>query len=209
MTAEELKSWRERHRLSMQKASEALGCAKNSILNWERGQTIPLYIALACAASTSEDERVAALVALGKIGTQPAFFAVLQAVGEKSPRTNRIAAAALASMNYPAADDELLAMLKGDSSPAKVLAIKAVVVRQIPGASGILIDAITGSDAAAAKEAVKSLYFIATIDDLRVLCTRAAAAEDAAQKKSLSGLASKLATRLDTDEARELVAALK
>ena len=50
MTAEELKSWRERHRLSMQKASEALGCAKNSILNWERGQTIPLYIALACAA---------------------------------------------------------------------------------------------------------------------------------------------------------------
>ena len=166
-------------------------------------------IALACAASTSEDERVAALVALGKIGTQPAFFAVLQAVGEKSPRTNRIAAAALASMNYPAADDELLAMLKGDSSPAKVLAIKAVVVRQIPGASGILIDAITGSDAAAAKEAVKSLYFIATIDDLRVLCTRAAAAEDAAQKKSLSGLASKLATRLDTDEARELVAALK
>jgi HEAT repeat protein len=166
-------------------------------------------IALSCAASTEEDERVAAIVALGKIGTQPAFFAVLQAVGEKSPRVSRIAAAALASMNYPAADTELLAMLKGDSSPAKVLAIKAVVVRQIPGASEILIDTITGSDASAAKEAVKSLYFIATIDDLRALCTKAAATEDAAKKKSLSGLTSKLATRLDTDEARELVAPLK
>jgi len=135
--------------------------------------------------------------------------AVAQVLFQSTKSDTVRTAAFLASMNYPPADTELLAMLKGDSSPAKVLAIKAVVIRQIPGASEIIINTITGSDAAAAKEAVKSLYFIATIDDLRALCTKAAATEDAAQKKSLSGLASKPATRLDTDEARELVAPLK
>lgn len=166
-------------------------------------------IALAYSDSANDDERIAAISALGKIGTQPAFSAVLKAVGEKSPRINQVSSSALASMNYPEADSELLAMLKGNSEPMKVLAIKAVVVRRIPGASDILIDAIGGGDAAVAKEAVKSLYFTATIDDLRSLCAKAAATSDAARKKSLSGLASKVASRIDSDEARELVARLK
>lgn len=47
----DLKAWRERHRLSIRAAAEAIGVAPGSIVNWEAGKyPIPKHIALACAA---------------------------------------------------------------------------------------------------------------------------------------------------------------
>lgn len=162
-------------------------------------------IALAGAASADESERVAALGALGKIGTEAAFRAVLQAVGEKSPRISQTASAALAGMNYPEAGPVLLAMLKAGSSEEKILAIKAVQFRQVPGANQALVDILTGDDAAASREAMKSLYFTATLDDLKILVTKAAATTDPARKTALESINSRIAKRLGTDEAASLV----
>lgn len=162
-------------------------------------------IALSCIASEEENERIAAIHALGKIGTEAAFNSVLKAVGEKSPRINQPASAALASMNYPDAEATLLELLKDGSSEEKVVAAKAVVVRQVPGANAQLITILTSDDATASREAMKSLYFTATLDDLETLVAKAAATDDAAQKKSITGLASKIAKRIDTDEAKALV----
>lgn len=50
MKPADLKSWRARQNLSQERAAEVLGCAKASIARWEKGQRIPRYIALACAA---------------------------------------------------------------------------------------------------------------------------------------------------------------
>ncbi|NEI70992.1 helix-turn-helix domain-containing protein [Rhizobium lusitanum] len=50
MTAFDLTEWRNRLRLSQASAATALGCSKTSIVCWEKGQPIPRYIALACAA---------------------------------------------------------------------------------------------------------------------------------------------------------------
>lgn len=50
MSANSLKQWRKRLGLSLNGAAQALGCSKTSIIAWERGQRIPHYIALACAA---------------------------------------------------------------------------------------------------------------------------------------------------------------
>ena len=108
-------------------------------------------------------------------------------------------------MAYPAAESTLLAMLKGDSSPDKVLAIKAMVSREVPGGNVLLIETIKGGDSDASKEAVKSLYFTATTDDLRSLCAAAAATDNAELRRSLVSICSRIATRIDTDEARELV----
>lgn len=51
MTPTDLVAWRERHGLSRRKAADILGCHRNSMNAWERGDsTIPRYIAMACAA---------------------------------------------------------------------------------------------------------------------------------------------------------------
>jgi HEAT repeat protein len=162
-------------------------------------------IALGRVSATEENERIAAITALGRIGTKAAFNAVLQAMGEKSPRINQPASAALASMNYPEAGSALLTLLKDGPSEEKITAIKAVVVRQVPGANEVLIDILTSDDTAASREAMKSLYFTATLDDLRVLVAKAAVTNDTAKKNSLGSINSKIADRIDTDEARALV----
>ena len=166
-------------------------------------------IALSCAASAEEDERIAAISALGKIGTKGAFDALLQAGGAKEPRINQAAATALASTTYPAASGSLLATLKGNSSADKILAIKALNSVQVPDAGAVLIEGIKGSDPAASKEAMKTLYFIASMDDLRALSAAAAATTDAELRKELVSICSRIATRFNTDEARDLVKELK
>lgn len=50
MTSEDLKQWRSRHQFSLDTASVKLGCSKTTLVAYERGQKIPRYIGLACAA---------------------------------------------------------------------------------------------------------------------------------------------------------------
>lgn len=50
MTAQDMKLWRKRHKLSLRYAAAEIGCSVNSVIAYERGQNIPKYIALACAA---------------------------------------------------------------------------------------------------------------------------------------------------------------
>ncbi len=166
-------------------------------------------LALNRVASAEQDERIAAIAALGKMVTKPAFDALLQALGDKAPPINQAAGTAIAAIHFPAAESSLLAMIKGDSSPEKILAVKAMAFRQVAGSNELLIDTIFGSDASASTEAMKVLYFTASLDDLRTLSTKAAAIQDAEKKKSVASIFSKIATRLNTDEARELVKPLQ
>ena len=166
-------------------------------------------IALSSATSDEEDERVAALAALGLIATQPAFDTVLQAVGAREPRINQAAGSAIATMNYPAAAATLLEMLKGNSTENRILAIKAVAYRQVPGANAPLLSIIGGADQNATREAVKVLYFTATLEDLRTLCATAKSTDNANLRKMLTSICTKIAGRINTDEARALVQPLK
>ena len=51
MTADQFRQWRERHGLSRTGAAETLGLGRNQPERYEdKGQPIPKYIALACAA---------------------------------------------------------------------------------------------------------------------------------------------------------------
>lgn len=166
-------------------------------------------IALSRIASAEEDERVSAITALGNFPTPSAFHAVLEALGVREPRINQAAANAIANMTYPAAETTLLAMLKGNSSPDKILALKAMVSRQVPEASAILLFVIKGADKDASKEAMKTLYFTASIDDLRSLCAATAATQDPDLHKGLVSICSRIATRIKTPEALALVKDLK
>jgi transcriptional regulator with XRE-family HTH domain len=55
MTGAELKAWRERHKMSLREASEALGCSKTSLMKWEATGGVPRYVALACTAISMGD----------------------------------------------------------------------------------------------------------------------------------------------------------
>lgn len=50
MNAQEFIEWRKRLGLNRTEAAEALGLGRNQPKRYEEGQTIPKYIALACAA---------------------------------------------------------------------------------------------------------------------------------------------------------------
>ena len=166
-------------------------------------------LALRCNASADEDGRVGSIAALGKLGTKAAFEAILQALGAREPRINQAAATALAGMAYPEAESALVARLKGTSTPEKILAIKASAFRQVPDGNALLLDIIKGSDVEAAKEAMRTLYASATIDDLKTLCQEAAKTSNAALRPSLVALCERIAGRLKTGEARDLVTRLK
>lgn len=162
-------------------------------------------IALGYVGSTDENERVVTIGSLGKIATKPAFDAVLQALAAREPRVNQAAASTLAASTYPEASNSVITLLQGDSGPDKILAIKALNSVQVPDAGALLLDIIKGPDQAAAKEAMKTLYFIASIDDLRVLSTQAADGSNPEVQKNLVSIGSRIATRINTDEARDLV----
>jgi HEAT repeat protein len=166
-------------------------------------------VALAAAASEDRDERIAALQALGRIATKPAFEAVLAAVADREPPINQAAAGALAKMDYADADAALLAMLEGESGADRILAIKAVAHRQVPDANSVLMKIITGDDSEAAAEAARTIYFTATIEDLGKLSDAANEAAEPSLKRTLKSICTKIASRIDTDEARELVDGIK
>lgn len=165
-------------------------------------------IALSSVKATDADERIAALAALGQIATKPAFEAVLQAVGAREPEVNQAAGSTLAKMDYAGADTALIAMLKGNSSADKVLAVKAAAHRQLPGVNALLLDILKSEDKDAAREAMKTIYFVATLDDLRTMATAAKSATDDGKKRMLTSLCKKVADRINTDEARTLVEGL-
>ena len=49
MTPASFLAWRHRLGLSVRAAAKALGCSRNAIDRWEKGETtIPRYVALAC-----------------------------------------------------------------------------------------------------------------------------------------------------------------
>ena len=112
-------------------------------------------------------------------------------------------------MAYPAAPNKLTAILKGSSSSEKILAIKALNSVQVPDAGVLLIEILKGPDPLAAKEAMKTLYFIASMEDLRLLTADATAATDVELRKDLISISSRIATRLNTAEAGDLVKDLK
>jgi transcriptional regulator with XRE-family HTH domain len=43
-----LSEWRSRMGYTVREAARLLGCSTSSIMRWEGGQRVPLYIALAC-----------------------------------------------------------------------------------------------------------------------------------------------------------------
>lgn len=159
--------------------------------------------------SKDEAERIAALTALGHLKTKTAFTAVLQALGAREPRVNQAAGSALGRMDFPDGAAVLQGMLNGDSSEDKVLAIKAINYRRLENTNALLLGLISGSDKAAAQEAMKTLYSSASIDDLVKLCTAASSSADPDTKKRLTALCKKIAKRLDSDEARKLVEGLR
>jgi len=52
-TSKQLIAWREAMGYTQLEASQALGCARRTIINWEQSEKPPYYIGLACAALAS------------------------------------------------------------------------------------------------------------------------------------------------------------
>jgi HEAT repeat protein len=162
-------------------------------------------VALSSAKAAEEDERAAGLTALGHLGTAAAFDALLEAVGAREPAANRAAGYALAEMNYPEADARLLALLKEGTAAKKLLAIKATAYRLVPGTRAVLLGLLLGSDREAAQEAAKTLYLTANLDDIQALCAASKTISEPAVAANLTGLAKRIADRLESAEARKMV----
>lgn len=166
-------------------------------------------IALGALKSEVPEERVLAISALGSLGGKPAFDALLPMLGNGEPMINRAASQAIARIDSPGANEFLLAGIQGPAGPEKQLAIKAAAFRTLPGVRPILVAIVQGNEKEAAQEAMKSLYAIGGIEELKALCAAATSTTDAALRGSLASFCKRLATRLGTDEAKQLANALK
>ncbi|MFC7339143.1 HEAT repeat domain-containing protein [Haloferula chungangensis] len=158
--------------------------------------------------SEDEAERIAALTALGHLSTKSAFTAVLQALAARQPRVNQAAGSVISDMDFPAGDAILTSMLESGSSEDKVLAIKALNYRRLENSSNLLLGIMSGSDKAAAQEAMKSLNASADLEDLAKLCEAARNTSDADRRKRIVSICQRIAKRLDSDEARKLIEGL-
>lgn len=166
-------------------------------------------LAIGALKSESPEERALALSALGSLGGKEAFDAVFQALSIGDPTTSRASSQAISSIAAPGADEFLLEKLQGPASPEKLLAIKATASRVLPGVRPMLIQIAQGSEKDAAQEAMKTLYAIAGIEELKALSAAATATTDPQLRGSLASFCQRLANRLGTDEAKQLSEALK
>jgi hypothetical protein len=90
-----------------------------------------------------------------------------------------------------------------------LLAIKAAAFRTLPGVRLMLLQIVQAGEKDPAQEAMKTLYAIGGIEELKALCAAATSATDAQLRGSLTSFCKRLATRLATDEAKQLADALK
>ncbi|MCU0749283.1 MAG: HEAT repeat domain-containing protein [Akkermansiaceae bacterium] len=166
-------------------------------------------IAIGALKSEDAEQRAAAISALGLLGGKAAFDALLPLLAEGEPTISRAVSQAIARINAPGADESLLAAIQGPAGPAKQLAIKAAASRSLPGVLPMLVNLIQGPEKDAAQEAMRSLYAIGGIDELKTLCAASQAATDAQVRSSLGSFCKRLASRLGTDEAKQLAESLK
>jgi HEAT repeat protein len=166
-------------------------------------------IAVAALKLEDAEQRAAAISALGVLGGRQALDALLPLLGSGEPMTNRAAAQAIARIESPGTDGFLLAAIQGPAGPGKLLAIKATASRSLPGVLPILVAIAQGAEKDSAQEAMKSLYAIGGITELKSLCAAAQAATDAQVRGSLTSFCKRLASRLGTDEAKQLADGLK
>lgn len=166
-------------------------------------------IAIGALKSEDPEQRAAAISALGLLGGKAAFDALLPLLAESDPAISRAVSQAIARIDAPGADESLLAAIQGPTGPNRQLAIKAAASRSLPGVLPLLVSVIQGPEKEAAQEAMKSLYAIGGIEELKSLCAAAQAATDAQLRGSLTSFCKRLASRLGSDEAKQLADALK
>jgi HEAT repeat protein len=159
----------------------------------------------------SEDniERIVALRALGQIGGKSAFETVLRTLDAREPHVRLAAGTSLAEMKYAGGEKFLLRMLEGDSSDDRILAIKALEYRYVDRANERLIQRIGKMDKASTQEALKRLVTSATQSEFEQLCGIARKTTEQDLRKLLNSLCTRIAERLDTEEARALATELK
>ncbi len=166
-------------------------------------------IAIAALGSEDAEPRAAAISALGQLGGKTAFAALLPLLGSGEPMINRATSQAVARIQSPGADEFLLAGIQGSAGPEKLQAIKAAASRSLPDVLPMLVRVIQGPEKEATQEAMRSLYAIGGIAELKTLCAAAQSATDPQVRGSLASFCKRLASRLGTDEAKQLAEAIK
>lgn len=166
-------------------------------------------IAIGALKSEDPEQRAAAISALGQIGGKAAFDALLPLLAESDPMISRAISRAIARIDAPGANESLLSAIQGPAGPHRQLAIKAAASRSLPDVLPLLVSVIQDPEKEAAQEAMKSLYAIGGIEELKSLCAATQAATDAQIRSSLTSFCKRLASRIGSDEAKQLADALK
>lgn len=159
--------------------------------------------------SESAEEKALAITALGRLGGKPAFDAIFDSLAISEPTVARALGHAIARIDAPGADEFLLEKIQGAASREKTLAIKAAASRSLSGVRPMLVQIIQTGEKDSSQEAMKTLYAIGGIEELKALCAAASSATDPKLRGSLTSFCKRLATRLATDEAKQLAEALK
>ena len=158
--------------------------------------------------SPLESERILAVEGMGRLGTPAALEMLLEAIQAREARVSQAAARAIAGFAHADTDAGLLDLLKTGEGGLRLAAIKACAARPVPGAAAVLMEiASGGGDEAAAREAQRSLVYMASLEDLKALC---ALVENAApaRRGALVSAAKRISERLGDEQSSAWVEGL-
>ena len=140
------------------------------------------------AMAPSEEVRIVALEALGKIGRDSSLPLLLQAIRAPSGRESAAAFDSLARITAPDAQAEILKALPAVGPPLRVKLISVIGERNADGAATELLKLALSSDVEISKASLRALAVVSRPEDLPEL-TRMAVAMPDQERKTLAARA--------------------
>ncbi|MBI5397416.1 MAG: hypothetical protein HZA91_19130, partial [Verrucomicrobia bacterium] len=158
------------------------------------------------ADSSDADVKLAALTALASLGDASNVPALVRAAVAGGPAGDA-AKATLGSLHDAKVNAALLAILKGNETPCRVLALESLTARSATSQVAAILDAARDADADVRKAAFKSLRSLAGPNELKPLLAMLAAAKPAEQDPILDALSSAVSRATDKQAAASVIVA--
>lgn len=156
------------------------------------------------AESSDADVKLAALTALASLGDASNVPVLIRAAAAGGPAGDA-AKATLGSLRDAKVNVALLAVLKGNETPCRVLALEGLNARSATSQIPAILDAARDADKDVQKAALKSLRALAGSNELKPLLAMLAAAKPADQDPILDALSSAASRAADKQAAASVI----
>lgn len=177
-----------------------------------RGDSVATPAIIKAASSQDENVRIAALLALGGVGTEKGISTLAKAASSGSRHEREVATASLTRMKGEGMDNAFIRAVNTGSDKDRVQIVKAIGMRGTRRALPVLLEAAKTDDLSEIRrEAILSIGMIGRQSEIDTLISLAIAPKDAGDRSSVERAMLTIFNKMDDRDAqaRPLIAAIK